>query len=553
MHRSWPRDVLDGEASGAALIGALTWTRQSIDVPGRSENFNEMPEDVEALKRRLQASESERDLLKLMVAKLKLQLAKRNRSLYGISSERFDAVQASLIDGAPLDEVASRTVASKPAANNPQIDRSLPAHLPRETQEHRPETTEAHHDVAGQPCGCSACGGRLRQIGVDVSEQLEYVPARFKVIRTARPKLACTKCQMIFQAAAPMRPVNRGIACAGLLAHVMVSKYCDHLPLYRQSRIYGREGVEIDRSTMAGWVEQVHDLLEPLVAALGRYVLAAQKVHADDTPVKVLAPGEGKTRTGRLWVYVRDDRPAGSTAPAAAWYRYSPDRKGEHPRSHLERFNGVLQADAYGGWGGVYDSGRVTEAACWAHARRPWWDLYIEHGRDENGLAAQTLRRIQALYAIEADIRGQPPDARRQHRRARAAPVLAEFKDWLHAVLTQVSTKSELAKAARYSLARWQALTRYVDDGRIEIDNSAAERALRGVALGRNNYLFMGSDDGGERAASLYSLIETAKLNGLDPEGYLRDVLSRIGDHPVNRVDELLPWNIAGQQQQAAA
>ncbi len=512
-----------------------------------------MSDDVEALKRRLQASEAQRDLLELMVAKLKLQLARRNRTLYGTSSERFDAAQGSLIEAAPLDELASRKVASKPAANNAQIDRSLPAELPRETQEHRPATTEAHHDAAGQPCGCSACGGRLRRIGVDVSEQLEYVPARFKVIRTVRPKLACVKCQTIFQAAAPARPVSRGVAGAGLLAHVMVSKYCDHLPLYRQSRIYGRAGVEIDRSTMAGWVGQVHDLLDPLVAALGRYVLAAQKVHADDTPVKVLAPGEGKTRTGRLWVYVRDDRPAGNRAPAAAWYRYSPDRKGEHPRCHLAGFRGTLQADAYGGWGGVYDSGRVTEAACWAHARRPWWDLYIEHGRDDSSLAAQALRRIQALYAIEADVRGQPPDVRRQHRQARAGPLLVEFNEWLHAMLAQVSTKSELAKAARYSLARWPALTRYIDDGRIEIDNSAAERALRGVALGRNNYLFMGSDDGGERAASLYSLLETAKLNGLDPEGYLRDVLARIGEHPINRVEELLPWNIAGQQLQKAA
>lgn len=520
---------------------------------GRSDTPNEMPDDVEALKRRLQASEAQRDLLELMVAKLKLQLARRNRTLYGTSSERFDAAQGSLIEAAPLDELTSRKAATKPAANNAQIDRSLPAHLPRETQEHRPAATEAHHDTAGQPCGCSACDGRLRRIGVDVSEHLEYVPARFKVIRTVRPKLACVKCQTIFQAAAPARPVSRGVAGVGLLAHVMVSKYCDHLPLYRQSRIYGRAGVEIDRSTMAGWVGQVHDLLDPLVAALGRYVLAAQKVHADDTPVKVLAPGEGKTRTGRLWVYVRDDRPAGSSAPAAAWYRYSPDRKGEHPRGHLSRFTGTLQADAYGGWGGVYDSGRVTEAACWAHARRPWWDLYIEHGRDDNTLAAQALRRIQALYAIEAEVRGQPPDVRRQHRQARAGPLLVEFNEWLHAMLAQVSTKSELAKAARYSLARWAALTRYVDDGRTEIDNSAAERALRGVALGRNNYLFMGSDDGGERAASLYSLLETAKLNGLDPEAYLRDVLARIGEHPINRVDELLPWNIAGQQLQKAA
>jgi hypothetical protein len=342
------------------------------------------------------------------------------------------------------------------------------------------------------------------------------------------------------------------LAGAGLLAHVMVSKYCDHVPLYRQSRIYAREGVDIDRATMAGWVEQVHALLDPLVAALGRYVLQAPKVHADDTPVKVLAPGRGKTRTGRLWVYVRDDRPAASSDPPAAWYRYSPDRKGEHPRVHLGHFGGILQADAYGGWNGLYDSGRVIEAACWAHARRPWWELYDEH-RDEQGLAAQALRRIQALYAIEADIRGQPPDLRRQHRQARAGPLLAEFHAWLQGVLTRVSTKSELAKAARYSLVRWTALTRYVNDGRIEMDNSAAERAIRGVALGRSNYLFMGSDEGGHRAASLYSLLETAKLNGVNPQAYLHEVLQRIADHPINRIEELLPWNLQRHEQRMAA
>ena len=391
-----------------------------------------------------------------------------------------------------------------------------------------------------------------RPLGADVSHHLEYVPGRFKVIRTVRPKLACTKCEAIFQAAAPSRPIPRGVAGPGLLAHVMVSKFCDHLPLHRQSRIYARDGVDIDRGTMAGWVEQVHTLLDPLVAALGRYALGGAKVHADDTPVKVLAPGEGKTRTGRLWVYVRDDRPAASTDPPAAWYRYSPDRKGEHPRRHLGAFNGILQADAYGGWNGLYDSGRVSEAACWAHARRPWSDLYKEH-RDEQGLAAQALRRIQALYVVEAEVRSQPPDVRRQHRQARAGPLLVEFHQWLHGVLSKVSTKSELAKAARYSLVRWAALTRYVDDGRIEIDNSAAERALRGVALGRNNYLFMGSNEGGERAASLYSLVETAKLNGLDPLAYLREVLERVADHPINRIEELLPWSISRQQDQRKA
>jgi len=508
-----------------------------------NDPISELPDDARILKRHLRVKHDEVVLLKLMVDKLKLQLARRNRDQFGSSSERFEDAQASFIEPVPLRELPARKPVT-PAANAGEVDRSLPAHLPREQREVRPETTPAHRDAQGQSCGCTECGGRLRRLGADVSEQLEYVPARFKVIRTVRPKLACTKCQRIFQAAAPSRPIARGVAGPGLLAHVAVSKYCDHTPLYRQSRIYWREGVEIDRSTMAGWIEHVHDLLDPLVAALGRYVRQAAKLHADDTPVKVLAPGRGKTNTGRLWVYVRDDRPAGNAMPPAAWYRYSPNRKGEHPQQHLAGFRGILQADAYGGWGGLYDTGHVTEAACWAHARRPWWDLYEQH-KDETGLATQALRRIQALYAIEAEIRGQPAAVRREQRRARAGPLLAEFHDWLQGVLTKVSKKSELAKAARYSLARWKALTRYVDDGSIEIDNSAAERALRGVALGRNNFLFMGSDEGGRRAASLYSLVETAKLNGLDPEAYLRGVLARIAEHPINRVDELLPWAIA--------
>jgi transposase len=379
-------------------------------VPHDTDAFDQLPDDAASLKRRLAAAEGEVQRLKLVVDKLTLQLARRLRSEFGASSERFDDGQVSLIEPAVLDELP-RPKAAAAAANTGTLDRSVPDHLPREQHEIRPEASCAHHDALGQPCGCTACGGRLRALGADVAHHLEYVPGRFKVIRTVRPKLACTKCEAIFQAPAPSRPIPRGLAGAGLLAHVSVSKYCDHIPLYRLSRIFAREGVDIDRATMAGWIEQVHLLLDPLVTALGRYVLLGAKVHADDTPVKVLAPGNGKTRTGRLWVYVRDDRPADSADAPAAWYRYSPDRKGEHPRAHLGGFSGILQADAYGGWTGLYDSGRVTEAACWAHARRPWWDLYDEH-RDEQGLAAQALRRIQALYAIEADIRGQPPDVR---------------------------------------------------------------------------------------------------------------------------------------------
>lgn len=506
------------------------------------------PLTVEALLRVVQARDTEVALLKLMVDKLKAQLLRRLRAQFGPSSEQLDDPQLVLIEGQPLDELApAKTAAKSVAANETEIDRKLPPHLPRDSQVHRPQATDDHHDANGQACGCTACGGRLRLIGQDVSEQLEYVPAHFKVIRHVRPKLACVACEAIFQAAAPSRPIARGKAGPGLLAHVMVSKYCDHVPLYRQSGIYAREGVFVDRSTMAGWVDQGDELLSSLVRALGRYTMAGAKVHADDTPVGVLDPGRGRTKTGRLWVYVRDDRTAASTDAPAVWFQYSPDRKGEHPQRHLEHFSGILQADAYGGWGKLYTGGRVTEAACWAHARRPWWELHLSLGRAPGTLAEQALKRIAALYAIEADIRGRPPDERRRQRQARAGPLLEAFHAWLSALVGRVSAKSEIAAAIGYSLTRWRALTRYLDDGRIEIDNNCAERALRGVSLGRKNYLFMGSDAGGERAAAIYSLVETAKLNGLDPEAYLREVLSRIADHPINRIEELLPWAIAAQ------
>lgn len=504
------------------------------------------PHTVEALLRVVEERDSQVALLKLMVDKLTLQLLRARRAQYGRFSEQLDDPQIALIEVAPLDEHAAPRTTPKPdAANSPGIDRQLPAHLPRENQVHRPAATDAAHDAAGNACGCTACGGRLRQIGADVSEQLEYVPAHFKVIRHVRPKLACANCESIFQAAAPSRPIARGVAGPALLAHVLVSKYCDHIPLHRLARIHARDGVVFDPSTYGGWVEHSHALLDPLVAALGRYTLAGHKVHADDTPVPVLDPGRGRTKTGRLWVYVRDDRPAGSTEPPSAWYRYSPNRKGEHPQHHLKDYRGILQADAYGGYGKIYASGHVDEALCWAHARRPFWEMYENQGRVAGSMADQALQRIAALYAIEAQIRGQPPDVRRRERQARAGPLLENLRAWLAGVLAKVSAKSELAKAIGYSLTRWRALTRYCDDGRIEIDNNAAERALRGVALGRGNYLFMGSDAGGERAASIYSLVETAKLNGLDPHAYLREVLTRIAEHPINRIDELLPWNIA--------
>ncbi|MDH5540963.1 MAG: IS66 family transposase, partial [Rhizobacter sp.] len=524
-------------------------------MPHDADHPADQADGAQALRLMVQARDAEIVMLRLLVHKLKLQIARRNRMVFGSASERFaegtPGAQGSLLQGEVLDGIGMKKMpaaavspAGNKAANDKTVDRSLPAHLPREPQVHCPDATPDHHDAQGQPCGCGECGGRLREIGRDVSEQLEYVPGRFKVVRHVRPKLACVRCQRVFQAAAPSRPIARGLPGPALMAHVMVGKYCDHQPLYRPSGIFARDGVELDRSTLAGWVDKGDALIDPLVAAVHRYVLAAGKIHGDDTPVKVLAPGTGKTRTGRLWVYVRDDRPAGDMSPRAAWFAYSADRGGEHPQDHLRGFQGALQADAYAGWPRLYATGKVQEVACWAHARRPWWDLFLASCRDPDSLAAQALRRIRALYDIEDEIRGQSPYLRRAQRQARAGPLLKAMRIWLEELLPRVSAKSELAQAIGYSLARWTALTRYVDDGRLEIDNNAAERALRGVSLGRKNYLFMGSDAGGERAAAFYSLVETAKLNGLDPEAYLREVFTRIAEHPINRIDELLPWNI---------
>ena len=426
-------------------------------------------------------------------------------------------------------ELPAAAASSKPTAQAKR--RSLPDHLPRQTRTHVPEHS-----------ACPDCGGVLRKLGEDVSEILEYVSACFQVIRHVRPKLSCSRCERIVQAPAPSRPIARGLAGPGLLAHVLVSKYADHLPLYRQCEIYERQGIELERSTLADWVGESSALLDPLVKALRRYVMAASKLHADDTRVPVLAPGNGKTKTGRLWTYVRDDRPAGDQAAPAVWFAYSPDRGGEHPEQHLRTFRGALQADAYAGFNQLYRDDRIQEVACWAHVRRKFYDLEQAHA---SPLAREALERIAALYAIEAEVRGRPPDQRRQVRQNRARPLLESLHDWFEVSLTKLSRKSDTTAAIRYALTLWPALTRYCDDGRLEIDNNAAERALRVVTLGRKNYLFAGSDAGGERAANLYSLIGSAKLNGLDPESYLRDVLTRIADHPIRRIEELLPWNLA--------
>ena len=342
----------------------------------------------------------------------------------------------------------------------------------------------------------------------------------------------------------PQAADARGIAGPGLLAHVLVAKFADHLPLYRQSVIYAREGVELDRALLASWVGAASALLRPLVEAIRQHVLAGTKLHADDTPVPVLAPGNGKTKTGRLWTYVRNDRPAGDSTPPAVWFAYSPDRKGIHPQNHLAQFKGVLQADAYAGFNALYENGDIHEAACWAHARRKFHDL---HAARPSPLTTEALRRIAELYLIEAEIRGKPPDQRKSVRQTASRPLLDELERWLRTSLEKLSRKSDTAAAILYALNLWPALTRYCDNGAIEIDNSAAERALRGIAIGLRNYLFAGADSGGERAAAIYSLIGTGKLGGVDPEAWLRHVLANIADHPVNRVGDFLPWHCAEQ------
>src|SRR6202795_3075415 len=396
------------------------------------------------------------------IEQLKLLIAKLRRMQFGRSSEKLDRQIEQLelrLEALQMND--AETVATMPEqiASVEPVSRSarrpLPAHLPREVRTHLPKQK-----------ACPDCGGELRKLGEDVSEVLERIPSRFEVIRHVRIKLACACCERIVQAAAPSRPIERCVAGPGLLAHVLISKYGDHLPLYRQSEIYAREGVEIDRSTLAEWVGGTSRLLSPLVEALRRHVLAGQKLHADDTPVPVLAPGLGKTKTGRLWTYVRDDRPTGDPTPPAVWFCYSADRKGEHPQQHLSSFTGTLQADGYAGFDQIYEAGRIVEAACWAHVRRKFYDLVEAH---KSQTAKTALERIAELYAIEKEIRGRSCEERREIRSLRSRPLLESFKQWLEETLGKLSRKSDTALAVRYALGRWEALMRYCDDGRLEI------------------------------------------------------------------------------------
>jgi transposase len=516
----------------------------------------ELPSDLPALRAFARACQDELKAAELAVQykaleieKLKFQIAKLRRMQFGRSSERVDRQIAQLelrleeLE-AGMAEDATRADAEVAAAEPtaPIRERSkpkrkpLPDHLPRQEVVHQPADDGA--------CTCPDCGKGMAKLGEDVTQVLDYVPGYFQVIRHVRPKYACTACDAITQAPAPAMPTPRGRATPGTLAHLLVSKYCDHLPLYRQSEIYAREGLELDRSTLSDWVGQAAWLLDPVVAGIRRHVFAGEKIHGDDTTVPVLAPGLGRTKTGRLWVYVRDDRPFCGEAPPAAAYFYSPDRGGEHPAAHMAAFTGLLQADGYAGFEALYNPARskpgpITEVACWAHCRRKIFDVW---DATKSPVAKEALDRIAAIYVIEDKARFAPVAERVEHRKE-TAPLIEAFFTWAKATEARLSAKSALAEAFRYTIKRREALTRFVTDGRLEADNNIAENAMRKIALGRRNYLFAGSDSGGERAACIYTLVASAKLNGINPETYLKEILTRIAEgHPINRIDKLMPW-----------
>jgi transposase len=511
-----------------------------------------LPDDIETLKAMLvaeraarAAAEAEARSRALLIEKLKYTIAKLRHEKFGQSSERGALLEQLELQLADLEEDASEAeaqagLAAEAAKQKIRVEsferrrparRPLPAHLPRERVVHP------------APSACPCCGSSaLRKIGEDVTETLEHVPASWKVIQHVREKFSCRACETIAQTPAPSHPIARGRAGPSLLAHILFSKYGLHLPLNRQSATYAREGVELDVSTLADWVGAASATLMPLVEAIRTHVFAGERIHADDTPVPVLATP--KTRTGRLWTYVRDDRPFVGPAPPAAAFFYSPDRGGAHPEAHLASYAGLMQADAYSGFGKLYEAGRksgsIIEVLCWSHARRYFFDLAR---LKKAPIAIEAVKRIDALFAIEVEINGVAPGKRVNVRQERSRPLVDELFVWLRQQRARVSGKSDTGKAIDYSLKRWTSLTRFLNDGRLCMSNNAAERALRGIAVGRHNWTFAGSDEGGRRAAAIYTLIETAKLNDVDPRAWLADVLARIPDHPARRVPDLLPWN----------
>ena len=498
------------------------------------------------------------------VAALTLMIEKLRRALYGRRSERSERLLDQL--ELALDEVtASKTedelAAEKAAAGSTEVKgfvrrkparKPFPDHLPRERV------------VVPGPMACACCGSeRLSKIGEDVTETLEVIPRRWKVIQTVREKFTCRDCEKVSQPPAPFHATPRGWAGPNLLATIIFEKYGQHQPLNRQRDRYAREGIDLSLSTLADQVGACAVALKPLHDLIAAHVLAAERLHGDDTPVPVLA--KGKTDTARAWVYVRDDAPFGGPDPPAALFRYSRDRSGDHPVEHLQAFTGILQADAYAGYRRLYEPGRspgsVTEVLCWSHGRRKFYELADIAANKRRGkrappvspLALEAVKRIDALFDIERTIKGESAERRLAVRREQSVPLVAELEDWMRTERAGLSRHAAVAKAMDYMLKRWEGFARFLDDGRICMTNNAAERALRGIALERKSWLFAGSDRGGERAAVMYTLIGTAKLNDVDPQAWLADVLARIAEQSQTRLHELLPWHWKAERQQALA
>ena len=524
---------------------------KSNDVSLDDDNLPTDPEALRALliaERAQHAAEmaqvgSERDRLRAIIVALQ-------RHRFGRRSERLDPDQLALaLEDLQQSLAAAEAQEERTAAqeqNRPvrrrKINRgALPAHLPR---------FEVVVDVADRTCPC--CAGELHRIGEDVAERLDVIPLQFRVLMIRRPKYACRTCPgTVVQAPAPPRLIEGGLPTEALVAHVIVAKYADHCPLYRQAQIYARQGIDLDRSTLADWTGRGAWWLRPLHARLLDELRASPKLFADETTAPVLDPGRGRTKTGQLWAYARDDRSWGGPAPPAVAYVYAPDRKAARPAAHLAGFRGVLQVDGYAGYRALAEGGQVQLAFCWSHVRRPFYEIA------DGGLApiaTEALKRIADLYAIEAEIRGRSADERRTVRQDRARPLVEALKTWMEVKLATVSQKSKIASAFRYALSRWDGLSRFLDDGHIEIDSNVVERAIRPLALNRKNALFAGSDGGGEHWAIHATLIETCKLNGVDPGAYLTDIFARLAEgHPINRLDELLPWNWAAAHQDRRA
>jgi transposase len=499
-----------------------------------------------------------------LIAYYKLEIEKLRRQLYGARSERktrlleqmelqLEELEATATeDELAAEQAAARTQTIKPFQRRRPARKPFPEHLPRERV------------VVPAPESCPCCGSsKLSKLGEDITETLEVIPRQWKVIQTVRERFSCRVCETISQPPAPFHVTPRGFAGPNLLAMILFEKFGQHQPLNRQSERYAREGVELSLSTLADQVGACAAVLQPLHAMIARHVLAAERLHGDDTSVPILA--KGRTITGHIWTYVRDDRPFGGRAPPAALYYASRDRRQEHPTRHLQGFTGIRQAYAYSGDNELYDLSRtpgpVKAALCWAHARRQFFELadIAAHARRGNNAAAispialEAVRRIDALFDIERGINGQSAKERLRMRQEQSAPLLAMLEVWLREQRARLSNSSAVAKPIDYMLRRWERFARFIDDGRICLTNNAAERALRGFALGRKSWLFAGSERGADRAAIMAALITTAKLNDVDPQAWLADVLARIAEHPVNRLDELLPWNWAAQRSRPIA